>query len=207
MRTLRHCVLERSELLHNWSNEELAEMEDVRIILKEVVRGICPSNGSIQRKFRKKYSDDSGGLIGFNIHLNYPPPPQHQGRMQEHFHSYLGSGDTERAKDTGIKYGAINHNDLGAEGWGDEILHYYVVEDMLKLDPGQILKLRDHASVGWEVGRKGIVKGFVSGLGDWFENNGETFGQTLEWVMNERGEDLGELLHGIVDGERGVVVE
>ena len=87
----------------------------------------------------------------------------------------------------------------GAEGWGDEIPHYYVVEDMLKLDPGQIVWLRENAPL------KGMVEGFVRGLGEWFENNGETFGETVEWVVGERGEDVEELREGIVEGVEGVV--
>ena len=70
---------------------------------------------------------------------------------------------------------------------------------MLKLDPGQILWLKENAPL------KGMVEAFVRGLGGWFENNGETFGQTLEWVMKERGEDMEELREAIKVGELGIV--
>ena len=70
---------------------------------------------------------------------------------------------------------------------------------MLKLDPGQIVWLRENAPL------KGMVEGFVRGLGEWFDNNGETFGQTLEWVIKGRGEDVEELREGIREGEWGVV--
>ena len=70
---------------------------------------------------------------------------------------------------------------------------------MLKLDPGQVLWLMENAPL------KGMVEGYVRELGAWFENNGETFGQTLEWVMRERGEDVEELREGIREGESGIV--
>lgn len=89
-------------------------------------------------------------------------------------------------------------HDPGAEGWGDDIPHYYVVEDMLKLNPGQVLWLKENAPL------KGQVEMYVKGLGDWFENNGETWGQTLEWVLRERGEDVEELLEAVRDGAVGV---
>ena len=90
---------------------------------------------------------------------------------------------------------------LAAEGWGDEVPHYYVLEDMLKLDPAQILWLRDRAP------GKPLVEGYVRGLGEWFENNGETFGQTLEWVLAQRGEELGELKDALDRKACGIVVE
>ena len=90
-------------------------------------------------------------------------------------------------------------HDPGAEGWGDEIPHYYVVQDMMKLDPGQVLWLREYAPM------KEQVEVFVQSLGEWFRDNGETFGDTLDWVMAERGEDVGEFRAAIADREVGVV--
>ena len=206
-------------MLHNWTTDELAEMEDVRSVMRELVRGICPSNGSIQRKFKKRFPDDGGGLLGFNIHLNYPPPsPTNantvRGGIEEQFHSYLGHGVAEAKAVPGraVKFAAGGGlHDMGAEGWGDDVLHYYVVEDMLKLDPGQILFLREHLGMGgWDIGssgRKDMVKGFVYGLGEWFENNGETFGQTLELVVTQRGENVEEFKEDVLERERGVVIE
>lgn len=89
---------------------------------------------------------------------------------------------------------------MGAEGWGDDIPHYYVVEDMLKLNPGQIIYLKENAPL------KGMVQNYVRELGDWFENNGETWGQTLEWVLNERGEDIAEFAAAIEEGSSGVAL-
>lgn len=194
----RHNLLERAELLHNWSTAELAEMEDVRQVIRDVLQNhICPSNGTIQRKFRKRFPDSEQQLL-FNIHLNYPPPPS---AFQAHFHSthQVSSSVTFGASFATGKYQSSALHEPGAEGWGDEIPHYYVVEDMLKLDPGQIVWLRENAPL------KGMVEGFVSGLGGWFENNGETFKETVEWVVGERGEDVEELREGIAEGLEGVV--
>jgi hypothetical protein len=225
-RLLRAVLHERSELLHNWSTPELGEIEDVRLVIREVLQNhICPSNGTIQRKFRKRFPDTEHQLL-FNIHLNYPPPPNETGFTH---HPFLPPSHTSIAS----KYAYNARHDPGNEGWGDEIPHYYLVEDMLKLDPGQILWLREHAPLKEHV--KAFLKDVVGGGGtsswsvggegggdwgssrgwntqgwagnDWFENNGETFGQTLEWVLDERGENVGEIREAVEMGESGVVVE
>lgn len=194
-RLQRSVVLERAELLHNWTTMELAEIEDVRGIIREVVENhICPSNGTIQRKFRKRFSEPDQQLM-FNIHLNYPPPPT---QFQQHFYT---THQVTAANKYYAKYLPTAQHEPGAEGWGDEIPHYYVVEDMLKLDPGQIMWLRDNAPL------KGQVEMFVRSLGEWFENNGETFGQTLDWVLRDRGGDLQGLKESIDQGEMGLVCE
>src|ERR1700712_246550 len=82
------------------------------------------------------------------------------------------------------KFTATPYHEPGGEGWGDNTSHYYVVEDVLKLDPEQIIWLKENAPL------KGMVETFVKSLGDWFENNGETWSQTMEWVIRERGEDI-----------------
>jgi len=188
----RHVIQERAELLHNWNLAELAEIEDVREVLRDVLQNhICPSNGTIQRKFRKRFLETDQQLL-FNIHLNYPPPPS---AFQTHFHT---THQVTAANKFVTKYQPTAYHEPGAEGWGDEIPHYYVVEDMLKLNPGQIIWLRENAPL------KGMVEAFVRGLGEWFENNGETFGQTLDWVIVERGGNVGELRDSIQERDVGV---
>ncbi|KZF20598.1 hypothetical protein L228DRAFT_174529 [Xylona heveae TC161] len=310
-RLYRPIVLERAALLHNWTTAELADIEDVREIVRDVLQSqICPSNGTIQRKFRKRFPDTDTQLL-FNVHLNYPPPApslhtyftqpqsnmpsyaqatassitislpsQHEsavagtldagGTTEENaeetdalnppsafantFYSYspydgassysassrtsapassttfsswppppLSSSLANNASIVGghyapgsgrntyfskspfasrtptSKYRPTPTHEPGAEGWGDEIPHYYVVEDMLKLDPAQILYLRSHAPF------KRQVEQFVRSLGDWFENNGETFSQTLEWVLDERGTCVDEFRELLEGGDIGVV--
>lgn len=203
-RHLRHVITNRAQLLHNWTTVELAEIEDLRIVISDMVQNhICPSNGTIQRKFRKRYPETNHQLT-FNIHLNYPPSHSPSGTLEErpnvldqYFHT------THHCAESPAKYRSKFRNDFyhdpGFEGWGDEIPHYYVVQDMMKLDPGQILWLREHAPL------KEQVEAYVYSLGEWFCNNGETFSETTEWVMNERGEDIEEFRAAIADREIGVV--
>ena len=187
-------VLERAALLHNWTTAELGEIEDVRDVLREVLENhICPSNGTIQRKFRKRFPEPEHQLT-FNIHLNHPPPPT---PFQQQFHT---THQVTASSKFHSKYVPTPGHEPGAEGWGDEIPHYYVVEDMLKLDPGQIIWLRENAPL------KGQVESFVKGLGDWFENNGETLGQTMALVLHDRGAEMSELKADVGAGEAGIAI-
>ncbi|RDW70736.1 F-box protein [Aspergillus mulundensis] len=204
-RSLRNVVVERAQLLHNWTTSDLAEMEDIRSVIGDVVQNhICPSNGTIARKFRKRYPESNHQLT-FNIHLNYPMtnaltpygfdnPNSYHG---QYFHSTHSTTFNNPAK-----YRSRFRNDIfhepGSEGWGDEIPHYYVVQDMMKLDPGQVIWLREHCPL------KEQVEAFVLSLGDWFRDNGETFGETLEWVIKERGEDMEEFRTAITERELGI---
>jgi hypothetical protein len=209
LRVTRPILQRRAALLHNWSTWELAEIADVNAVIREVVHSnICPSNGTIARKFKKRHPDNEHSLL-FNIHLNYPPPAP----MQSHnpfpaqYHittnnssTHFNNTPTYTARYASSKFSLLPNHEIGAEGWGDDIPHYYVIEDMLKMDPEQIMWLKENAPL------KGMVEGYVRSLGDWFENNGETWVQTLEWVLSERGEDVGEFMGAIADGELGIAV-
>lgn len=194
-RMQRQVVLERAKLLHNWTSDELAEIQDLREVIREVLQSqICPSNGTIQRQFKKRHPESDHQLL-FNIHLNYPPPASD---FQNRFHSAHQINASARAA-SAMKFTASPWHEPGGEGWGDEVPHYYVVEDMLKLDPAQILWLTDNAPL------KGMVEAYVKDLGEWFENNGESFGQTMEWVIRDRGEDIDKLREAVIDRELGIV--
>ncbi|KAF1915466.1 hypothetical protein BDU57DRAFT_518445 [Ampelomyces quisqualis] len=206
LRATRPIVQKRTALLHNWNTWELAEIADVNAVIREVVHNnICPSNGTIARKFKKRFPENEHSLL-FNIHLNYPPPHTHN-PFAAHYHittntlsSHFNNTQTYTSRYTTSKFSLLPNHDIGAEGWGDEIPHYYVIEDMLKLDPEQIMWLKENAPL------KGMVESYVRSLGDWFENNGETWGQTLEWVLNERSEDVSNFMAAIAGGELGVAV-
>ncbi|KAJ5571005.1 hypothetical protein N7535_004665 [Penicillium sp. DV-2018c] len=215
-RRLRHVVLERARLLHNWSTQELAEIEDLRLVIRDILQNhICPSNATIQRKFRKRFPDSNQQPV-FNIHLHDSrssttsplSPPDRSffekgpgAPIQQWFHTAHPGNYAESS----AKYRSRFRNDLshdpGYEGWGDEIPHYYIVQDMLKLDPGQILWLRDHALL------KEQVEEYVCSLGEWFRDNGETFGDTMEYVMNERGLDILEIRSVIADHGMGIILD
>ncbi|KAI1932387.1 hypothetical protein LOZ58_000787 [Ophidiomyces ophidiicola] len=210
-RSVPLVIRERAELLHNWSSNELAEMEDVRLIMRDVVQHhICPSNGTIQRKFHKRFPDSTNSLL-FNIHLNYHPSLSSRVYSNDHTTSEplffnARSSHEKQAIDQNPallnKYATKFRSDLyhepGLQGWGDEIPHYYIVEDMLKLDPSQILWLRENTLLKEQVER------YVESIGEWFENNGETFAQTLDWVINERGEDAVAFREAVVGGDLGI---
>ena len=51
-----------------------------------------------------------------------------------------------------------------------------------------------------------MVEGYVRLLGGWFENNGATLGQTVDWVLDERGEGAVEFAERIAQGRAGVAV-
>jgi len=192
-RLLRHVIYERAELLRNWSARELAEIEDFRVVLRDVVQEqICPSDGTMMRKLRKLVPDNDQPLPRGLFRDDVPSSALHQ----QHFFM------TKQFQDHNPYLPGLGFSDrrfVTAQGWGDEILHYYVVEDMLKLDPGQIVWLRENAT--W----KAQVESYVKHLGDWFENNGETFGPTLRIVMEERGDDLEEMAEAIAEEKLGIV--
>jgi hypothetical protein len=71
---------------------------------------------------------------------------------------------------------------------------------MMKLDPEQILFLREHCP------SKSLVEVYVKELGEWFGNNGETFSETMGFVLRQRGGDMEEVKVGIEEGEVGVAV-
>ncbi|KAK4973344.1 hypothetical protein LTR66_011169 [Elasticomyces elasticus] len=194
LRNMSETTYRRAALLHNFSAVELAEMLDVHNILRSMVsNNICPSNGTIRRKFSKRFPDSNHQLL-FNIHLNYPPPSSFAPETHYHSSPYMASKFHN-------KYQPSRLHEPGAEGWGDDIGHYYVVEDMMKLDPEQILWLKEHAPY------KGQVEAYVRGLGEWFENNGETFVQTLQFVVQQRGGDVEELKAAVKSCELGVALE
>jgi hypothetical protein len=84
-------------------------------------------------------------------------------------------------------------------GWVDDITRFYVLEDLMKLDPEQVLWLRENACPNMQ------VLDHVAPVGEeWFMNNGETFAQTFEAVMVDRGEDVREIRERIARGELGI---
>jgi len=212
LRVAIRVVQTRAALLHNWRTWELAEIADFNAVVREVVHSnICPSNGAIARKFKKRYPENehshSHSLL-FNIHLNYPPPaPLTQTRNPFNaqyntngISSHFSNTPSYNSRHAYSKFSLLPNHEIGAEGWGDDVPHYYVIEDMLKMDPEQIMWLKENAPL------KGMVEGYVKSLGDWFENNGETWVHTLEFVLGERDEDVGEFMGAIVEGEMGVAV-
>lgn len=171
----------RAQLMQTWSDAELAEMADAHAVLRDVLRSsVCPSNATVLHKFRKRFPDSQHQFC-FNLHLNYPLPQVGSG--QDKYHA---------------RYKPTAQWEPGSEGWGDDLSHYYVIEDYLKLDPGQILSLKNSALT------KVHVETYVRGLGEWFDNNGETFVETLEYVLRTREYEVDGFLEAVATGEVGV---
>jgi hypothetical protein len=193
-RRIPSIMHERAALLHNFSTVELAEMLDVQLVMRDMVaNNICPSNGKMRQKFQKRYPDANPHQVLFNIHLNYPPAPS-SFIPESWFHNNTHSHHQHHQSTRWL--------DPGAEGWGDDISHYYIVEDMMKLDPEQILYLRDSCPT------KASVEVFVKEVGgEWFANNGETCSETLAFVVRQRGGGVvEEVRQAVEEGEMGVAV-
>ena len=204
-------IRSRAALLRSWPTDQLAEMLDLSSIFRDVVQThICPSNALVMRRHKARFPDDP---YPTRLQASQHHPP---GFPQAYFHSTPHvSKLLARSRHHGYGY--------SSEGWGDEIAHYYVVEDMLKLDPGQLMWLFDEitggvdanevgtayfGNGGFAAGGKATAEKFVADLGvEWFENNGETFVETAALVVGDRGEESG-LLSEKVEGEvEGIVRE
>ena len=148
---------------------------------KVIEEHICPSNGTVIRRHKDRYGEDSAP----NAAAMFGCGPR-----------YKSSRVTQHQFETW-------------EGWGGDVDHYYVVEDMLKLHPGQIMELYDFIhdypctrldgvdSLG---NHKQDVEVYVGKLGEWFDSNGQTLGETVKLVVSERGEDE-------LDGMGAIVAE
>ena len=204
-------VRSRAALLRSWPTDNLAEMLDLYSVFRNVLQThICPSNALVMRRHKARFPDDPYPM---RLQTTHPPP----GFPQTYFHS---TPHMSKLLARSRQYGH------GFEGWGDEIAHYYVVEDMLKLDPGQLMWLFNELTGntqandacttgpmstaclvnGGSAGGKTIVERFVANLGgEWFENNGETFVETASLVIGDRGEEVGLVRQRIEDKLEGIV--
>ncbi|KAL8897812.1 MAG: hypothetical protein Q9192_002401 [Flavoplaca navasiana] len=168
-------VRSRAALLRAWTTRELGEMLDFQSMMRVVLElFVCPSDGTIIHRHKERYGETP------LINLCHP------------------SGAKLRCYDHYTYTRTAQHTEMW-EGWGGDVEHYYVVEDMLKLHPGQLLELYEFVVNGKGLlplldgaitqTSKAAVKAFVAGLGEWFENNGETLGETTKFVVSERGDD------------------
>ena len=166
-RRLHSNVIQRVALLRNWTTTDIGDIEDLRLIIRDVLEDeVFPSNATIRAR-----------------QGTYSKHPTSRSHMPTSFHHYLHS------------YGRGKLDE--EEGWGDEITHYYVIEDVMKLNPQQVYWLQQNAP------QKSAVEAFLSSLGDWFINNGETFGETAHKVCSERESE--GLLFGRVDHMSGLI--
>ena len=219
-RTLRlspPIVRTRAALLRLWHTDGLAELLDLQGIFRQVLQStVTPSNSTVVRRHKQRHPDDPFPLVSVTHPGKYANMHAHFDRQTQAgmFHSTPHTSHLLPFAPTD-KHARTQKEMHGTtlEGWGDEITHYYVLEDMLKLDPSQLLYLyssiMEVSGGNFHPGQssKGLVEAFVAGLeggGGWFENNGETMGETVEFVVSERGGDSGEVKGAVEDGHLGI---
>ncbi|KAL8693097.1 MAG: hypothetical protein Q9218_002021 [Villophora microphyllina] len=183
----------RAALLRPWPTRELGELLDMQSVFRTVLEKlICPSNGTIIRRHKDRYGEHSSPLYN----LMHTPMPGGLKHWRHSCNDNIGLVDSW-------------------EGWGDDVSHYYVVEDMMKLHPGHLMQLYHfvtgkvenlHAVVEDGImmtmplaGHKAAIEAFVAGFGEWFDNNGETLGETIKFVVSERNGEFGELEDIVAD--------
>ncbi len=205
----------REALLHLWRTSDLVDMLDLHSIFRGVLESdICPSDSQVLRHHRARYPDGCSSPALLSVPSGLATVQIARAKQA------LAQDDFRHCSHVASRYHRRADMMLG---WGDEISHYYVVEDMLKLDPSQLLylfesvngtSLTSPSAQRWMTNdhersvkdKAGVVELFVSGLGDWFENNGETLVETVGHVVVRRGYDLEELKDEVEDGG-GVVRE
>ena len=161
-RRLQSNVRQRAALLRNWTTAEIADIEDLRLTIRAVLEDeVCPSDAVVQHRFQPL-----GYPKGYTVALPHIYDLHSLLFYQYQLPRHRNATATNNA-----------HID---QGWGDEISHYYVVEDMMKLNPGQVIWLQQNAPF------KNIVEAYKANCGDWFQNNGDTFGETAHVVSKER---------------------
>ncbi|KAI4203929.1 MAG: hypothetical protein LQ350_001551 [Teloschistes chrysophthalmus] len=186
-------IRSRAALLRAWTDRELGELLDMQSVFRTVLeKQVCPSNGTIIRRHKDRYGELSNPIISL-MHIPAPGGMKHWRHL---CNDSIGLVDTW-------------------EGWGDDVSHYYVIEDMMKLHPGHLMQLYHFVtgktdnlaamvddgfimtrSLG---GHKATVEAFVADLGEWFDNNGETRSETIKFVVNERGGNIGHMDDIVVD--------
>ena len=188
-RLLPQLVRTRAQVLRPWPGEQLAEILDLYAVFRTILHfHVCPSNGTVLRRHKQRFPDDPFPLISSTKTAKFNNDA-FADFHQAFFHSTPQVSRLSMAR---------NHNQYGAtvEGWGDDIAQYYVVEDMLKLNPGQLMHLLEsltgEAGAGVDAdsmafcgfgSKKATVEHFVAGLGEWFDNNGETLVETICFVV------------------------
>lgn len=88
-------------------------------------------------------------------------------------------------------------------GWGDQIGQYYIVQSMLKLNPAQIMYLHNTVLTKSQL-EIYVAHQFGPGAEDWFWNNGQTWLDTWNLVLAQRGEDAGCWRESLLEGICGI---
>jgi hypothetical protein len=179
-------ITQRCRLLRTWSTEELAEIEDFRNIMRSLLDSTILGHDDLQWElelaFPGQFHQQTGvSPLASATHLNSITT------FKNAFHT---SSECR---------GFIYQDQTYMHGWMDEITRFYVLEDLMKLDPEQVLWFREIAHLNMQ------VPDYIAPVGEeWFMNNGETFAETFEKVLLDRGEDPEEIRTLIANGELGI---
>ena len=179
-------IEERSRLVRNWSTEEIAEMEDFRNVMRIVLRS------TYERDVKPQFE-----LLPSFLRPHYNHPSVTTGM----FHSSYDACEIPETRVLHTQYLSCSTLGYTCEPEMNQISQYYVLEDLMKLDPGEVMWLQENSSLDWPV----QVCLQCLGKGEWFENNGETLGHTIQKVLSDRGEDVQEIRERIGKGDLGVV--
>lgn len=157
-RRIPRLLLERAKLLRNWSTKELAEIDDFQASMRTLISTkICPSDATVHMMLL-----GTGGCLP-----TYTAKQPLTHAAQDFFHT---------SRDACHVVIEDPYQMAGLRGWGDPVTHYYIIEDLLKLDPKAVMWLHDHP-------QKWQVEEYLHSLGEWFGNNGDTFSETLACVL------------------------
>ena len=170
-------IEEKSRLVRNWSTEEITEIEDFRNIMRTVLRSTYDSDDKFPFELQASYFRQCPAQANVSTRM---------------FHSSHDSRTQYSNRSTLV-------HALGTEM--SQLSQYYILEDLMKLDPGEAIWLHENATLDWQIQ---TCLQFL-GKGEWFENNGETLGQTLEKILSDRGEDVHEIRERIAKGDLGIV--
>ena len=186
-RLLPNTMTQRCRLLRSWSTEELAEIEDfrsvVRSVLESVLLGTDLPHWELEPAFPGTFYRQRGA---------FPLSP----RMCLYSATKLKSIFHTSCNDSAF----IRPGPTGMCGWTDDIDRFYALEDLMKLDPEQVLWFREIAFLDIR------VSDHITPVGEeWFLNNGETFAATFERVLLDRGESPEEIRRLIASGDLGIV--
>lgn len=186
-------ITERCRLLRAWPTEELAEIEDFRGILRSVLESTIVGKGDMYCEPGAKSERHHQGLGVFPFaSLTYAKSTA----LNCALHTSPGDKRFTNRRPYGRDAPGFP---IDMYGWVDDVTRFYVLEDLMKLDPEQVLSLLEGACLPLEAIDK------VGPLGEeWFANNGETFAQTFEMVMADRGEDAQEIRDRIAQGDLGI---
>lgn len=184
---------------------------------------LCPTYGAVERWFRENcdfssaryqqqnsscllYQQTPSHLQNVNVNWNSWPPDRYYSRSQMHFltssplfHSLRD--DLRAATKSTVPVPQRRKTEM--RGWGDDIEQYYVVESMLKLNPGQVMSLYENVTT-----KDGIERYIEEEIGsEWFWDNGQTWVDSWTSVVLRRGWDPDMVVTAIEDGKVGIVAD